>query len=739
MPRRAPKPGAAIPAGATVADYPPLAGQLDPVELPAFRIAARSRKAVQWICDKGPDHSWSAPPYRRISAGAGCPFCAGRRASVTNSLTACFPAIAAELDLEALATSGLTADQIVAGSHRRVGWRCGRCGHRWEATVGPRTDRRRAGCPACAGHVATPSSNLAVARPDLAAQWHPTRNCGLRPETVRPGSAAAVWWLCPVHPDHEWRASPNARTNPATLTGCPACSGYQLSVTNNLAALFPDIAAQFDPSFNGGRRSDQILAGTGEEITWRCDRGPDHVWTVSVVSRTAQGNGCPFCAGKRVSVTNTLALYPQLVSEFESVANAPETAETLSASSRTLVWWRCASGPDHRWRARVSSRALHGHGCPYCAGHRASVTNSLANCCPQAAAGLDPALNRGLRAEQITAGSSRVVTWSCVNDASHTWQTAVRTRVRLVESGYGACPMCQPRGASQRQLALASALAHSLPGLNVDPWPPPVVCVGRRWHPDITVAELRLIIEYDGVYYHQGREDRDVRKSEALRAAGWTVVRLRESPLTALHPHDLPIPILSPAAGERLASILLAHLREVLVGQPLRLLGESLSRAATAPVRPWQWAAPPAARFSQGLNALAAFSVREAHAKPGAEHYENEFPLGRWVLAQRRLHRSGKLSVTQANLLSAMPGWVWDWRQDRWDQFLAALRAFAAREGHLRVPQSYSDGDYRLGQKVAVTRALYHRGRLAAERVRQLEQLPGWAWRADDRTKRHGH
>ncbi|MDR2985140.1 MAG: zinc-ribbon domain-containing protein [Nocardiopsaceae bacterium] len=33
---------------------------------------------------------------------------------------------------------------------------------------------------------------------------------------IRPGSVAKVWWLCRVRADHEWQASPNARTKPAT-------------------------------------------------------------------------------------------------------------------------------------------------------------------------------------------------------------------------------------------------------------------------------------------------------------------------------------------------------------------------------------------------------------------------------------------------------------------------------------------------------------------------------------------
>jgi hypothetical protein len=40
---------------------------------------------------------------------------------VSNGHAACFPTVAAELDLQAEATGGLTAQQIVVGSHRRVG------------------------------------------------------------------------------------------------------------------------------------------------------------------------------------------------------------------------------------------------------------------------------------------------------------------------------------------------------------------------------------------------------------------------------------------------------------------------------------------------------------------------------------------------------------------------------------------------------------------------------------------
>jgi hypothetical protein len=61
--------------------------------------------------------------------------------------------------------------------------------------------------------------SLASARPDLAAEWHPTLNDDLTPANVTPGSGRSVWWRDKY--DHEWRATVNNRSHG---TGCPFCS-----------------------------------------------------------------------------------------------------------------------------------------------------------------------------------------------------------------------------------------------------------------------------------------------------------------------------------------------------------------------------------------------------------------------------------------------------------------------------------------------------------------------------------
>jgi hypothetical protein len=48
-------------------------------------------------------------------------------------------------------------------------------GHEWDAQVRSRTIRGST-CRYCAHKAIAPSESLAVTHPDLARQWHPTRN-----------------------------------------------------------------------------------------------------------------------------------------------------------------------------------------------------------------------------------------------------------------------------------------------------------------------------------------------------------------------------------------------------------------------------------------------------------------------------------------------------------------------------------------------------------------------------------
>jgi hypothetical protein len=100
--------------------------------------------------------------------------------------------------------------------------------------------------------------------PDVAAEWHPTRNDPLRPEDVKPHSNRKVWWRC--REGHEWRT---AVTHRAKGQRCPRCllwgtSAQQIRLAAELTALGVPVSARHNPIEVGGRRpvrADVVLAG----------------------------------------------------------------------------------------------------------------------------------------------------------------------------------------------------------------------------------------------------------------------------------------------------------------------------------------------------------------------------------------------------------------------------------------------------------------------------------------------
>lgn len=62
-------------------------------------------------------------------------------------------------------------------------------------------------------------NDLATVNPDLAAEWHPTKNAPLLPSQVTGGSSKKVWWLGKC--GHEWEAVISKRSGRGD--GCPLC------------------------------------------------------------------------------------------------------------------------------------------------------------------------------------------------------------------------------------------------------------------------------------------------------------------------------------------------------------------------------------------------------------------------------------------------------------------------------------------------------------------------------------
>jgi hypothetical protein len=167
-----------------------------------------------------------------------------------------------------------------------------------------------------------PKKSLADAHPKLAIEWHPSQNGPLTPKDITSGSNKRVWWQCRVCSIHEWQASISGRV---AGNGCPMCDGKIPTPRTSLRALNPALAAEWHPTKNGALTPDDVTAGSGKKVWWRCSLNVAHEWQSDVVHR-ANGTGCPVCANRVVTTINSLAvLKPELALEWHPTKNGDLT------------------------------------------------------------------------------------------------------------------------------------------------------------------------------------------------------------------------------------------------------------------------------------------------------------------------------------------------------------------------------------------------------------------------------
>jgi len=239
-------------------------------------------------------------------------------------------------------------------------------GHEWQAEVRCRTLYGN-GCPFCANRAVLPGFNdLATLYPELAAEWHPTKNGALTPEQVLAGSEKRVWWQCGR--GHAWQTSVSTRTR--ANCRCPVCAGRTvLAGENDLATLSPELAAEWHPTLNGALTPDMVTAGSNKRVWWQCRLG--HVWRAVVARRSMDGSGCPYCTNRKVlaGFNDLTTVHPELVKQWHPTLNGDLTPDMVTPGTRKRAWWICPEG--HVWNCAISSRTAgrRPSGCPVCAGN----------------------------------------------------------------------------------------------------------------------------------------------------------------------------------------------------------------------------------------------------------------------------------------------------------------------------------------------------------------------------------
>lgn len=342
----------------------------------------------------------------------------------------------------------------------------------------------------------------------------------------------------------------------------------------SLAETHPALADQWVTT-DDGKTPHDVTAGSAYRATWRCTQC-GHTWTAVTYSR-ARGTGCPQCKRAVISANRSRPRpgeslsdkYPHIAAEWDHERNDLKPQQ-VAAHGRLNAHWVC-SDCDNQWQAAVCNRTRDGKGsgCPACFARRHSRHMrlhvgglSIATAFPDIAGQWDftASENQGATPATTKAKSGIKRAWAC--DCGHRWVSTPASR----SLGYG-CARCQQRRGSTQEEAVRAALVHldSHAGSGVVPRRD-----GKRtraWSVDALSQTLRLIVEFDGSYWHgpsvnPGALRRDQAKTTDLASQGWLVIRVREAPLEPVTEHDLTIPL--GANGEALTALVLDHLTAVL-------------------------------------------------------------------------------------------------------------------------------------------------------------------------------
>ena len=400
----------------------------------------------------------------------------------------------------------IAPSQLTLGSGKKVWWKCGK-GHEWEAACYSRIAGNQ--CPICSGRkVLVGYNDLSTLAPEIALQWHPSKNSDCTPKDVTINSHRKVWWLGPC--GHEWRASIADRNSGR---GCPYCAGKKvLKGYNDLQTVNPTLAKEWNYEKNNGLTPEEVIPGSGQNVWWKCQRG--HEWQAAIGSRNA-GRGCPYCSGRyTIRGENDLqTVNPTLAKEWNIEKNTGLTPMDVMPNSEKKVWWKCQKG--HEWQATINSRNS-GIGCPYCSGrYPIKGENDLQTLNPAIATEWHYEKNDGLIPADVMPNSDKKVWWKCRK--GHEWQAVISSRTR----GNG-CPICS----SEKNTSFPEyALVYYLKKYGLE-----VIHSYREqgYELDVYIPVLRIAIEYDGYLWHKDKTQQDLAKNYKCAMDGIKLYRIRE-------------------------------------------------------------------------------------------------------------------------------------------------------------------------------------------------------------------
>lgn len=428
-----------------------------------------SAKKVWWKCSKC-GQEWEASIRSRTQRQTGCPVCALKKrastriekrilenGSITNEL------LLSEWNYEK--NQDLLPEKFTSSSNKKVWWKCSVCEYEWQAKISLRQAGR--GCPCCSNRTVVKGKNdLATTNPELAKEWHPTKNGTLTPFDVTRGSGKKVWWKCPK--EHEYKTSVLHRGHG---TNCPICnSGRQTSFFEQaiffyIKKSYPDAINRYQnflrhrmeidifiPSKHLAIECDGIFWHNKENSKKRentkyqlCHEKGITLWRVREQGKNEK-SGCP------TLLTGNAVKYSEIKADrifyWDSQKGNQGLNQVISQILDTI------SSNDRLWGKQINAFPFFDVNVDRDRFKIYENTNSLLGSSledlfPELANEWHYEKNENIKPHSVMAGSDLKVWWIC-SKCGHEWETSPSKRTGKDKTG---CPICSRKeGAKKRSI-----------------------------------------------------------------------------------------------------------------------------------------------------------------------------------------------------------------------------------------------------------------------------------------------
>jgi very-short-patch-repair endonuclease len=348
-------------------------------------------------------------------------------------------------------------------------------------------------------------NNLFHLFPELAKEWHPTKNGELTPKQVTSKSDKKVWWLCSRGHSHE----SIVKNRTLNKSNCPDCSNQssepEIRILCELKWLFDEVNSRYKvdgveidiflPNLNLGIEYDgkywhkdndvkdleknKFLLSKGISLI-RVRQFPlkpisENDLLVSIVRSLEKTDLdeilkkiMPFVGSNTKEKINTYLLKSSFVNDelfkvYRSYFPSPFPEKSLLETHPLFAqeWDYDKNHPltpenfsfgsankiwwlcskGHSYERSLNRRTSQGTICPYCSGKRVGEDNNLLILFPEVAKEWHPTMNNKLKPKDFTSKSSKKVWWIC--SIGHSWDTTIYHRTRK-EKPTG-CPYCSGR------------------------------------------------------------------------------------------------------------------------------------------------------------------------------------------------------------------------------------------------------------------------------------------------------